>query len=191
MARYPSLVLIAWLWWTAVPDAVAQDFWLPARLDSLQAMARADSNDPVAHHLVGLARWNQRRFDLAEAAFREALVVDPRYAPAHLGLGLIALDRYPVLRAPPPGTKPRKVRPEIAEIGKRAQASYRMAFLLDPLVSLAAPGTPPDTGSGPWGFGFTDTHLSAAAAFWAYFRGDFRRSFQLYEWIVQEHETLP
>lgn len=190
MASPRVLFLIGWVCATVAPGAAAQEFWLPARLDSLQALARADSNDPLAHHLVGLARWNQRRFDLAESAFREALVVDPRYAPAHLALGLIALERYPELRPQPAGRKPRKIRADVVEVGKRAEASYRMAFLLDPLVTLEAPGTPPDTTGRALWLGFHDTRLGAVAAFWAYFRGDFQQAFDLCQWIVEQHETF-
>jgi Tfp pilus assembly protein PilF len=58
--------------------AGAQEFWLPAPLDSLIARARADSNDPQLHHMVALAYLNRERYAEAEATFREILAIDPR-----------------------------------------------------------------------------------------------------------------
>jgi len=127
--------------------AGAQTFWLPGPEDSLVARARADSNDPVAHHLVALARLNRRKFDQAEQALREALAVDPRYAPAHFGLAVLTLERHADEFAPPWLRRRRRLSPaQLDSVLHRVSASVRTAVLLDPLVELTAPGAPADTG---------------------------------------------
>jgi tetratricopeptide (TPR) repeat protein len=166
-----------------------QEFWIPGPLDSLVVVAAIDSNDPVAHHRVALGYWNRRKLDLAERAFREALAADPRYAPAHLGLALITIERFPDL-IPRSVRRPKKPSAEALEADERARASYRMAFLLNPLVDLSLPDAPVDSSPIPvFAFG-NRTEAAGLRAYWAMLQGNFRRAFGLSQWIVQQHETF-
>jgi tetratricopeptide (TPR) repeat protein len=146
MARVVALIFPLSL--SAAGGLAAQQFWLPGPRDSLEVAARADSNDPVLHHLVALAYLNQERVEPAERAFHEALAIDPRYAPAWLGLGVATLVRHPDLFLPR-WARPRRrnttANPD--SVLRDASAKLRTAFLLDPLVDLLAPGAPRDTTS--------------------------------------------
>jgi len=114
----------------------AQQFWVPAGLDSLRAAAVADSNDPVRHHAVALAYLNRQKLAEAAQAFRASLAADGRYAPALFGLALIGFERRPKLFQPP-GRKPP---PEsVVKARDSIFGQYRRAFLFDPLVTLALP----------------------------------------------------
>jgi hypothetical protein len=57
------------------------------RLDSLVQRARRDSNDATAHYQVAMGYWDRKKWDEAEKALRQALVVAPSYREAHLPLG--------------------------------------------------------------------------------------------------------
>ena len=54
------------------------------QFEQLQAQARADSNDPVAHFNLASALFKARRYRDAEQPLLEALRIDPQYAPALL-----------------------------------------------------------------------------------------------------------
>lgn len=144
---WEEVAILAALLLPTVRAAAAQEFWLPAPEDSLAALVRADSNDPVAHHLVALAHLNRRRLDDAERALREALVVDPRYAPAHLGLAVVMLQRHAEVFLPPwmARTRKRLSRHQLDSLVQVVSARVRTAVLLDPLVDLTAPDAPSDT----------------------------------------------
>jgi cytochrome c-type biogenesis protein CcmH/NrfG len=53
-------------------------------LAQLEALARADSNDPVAHYNLAAALVKTRHYGEAERSLREAVRIDPQYAPALL-----------------------------------------------------------------------------------------------------------
>lgn len=165
--------------------ARGQEFWLPATLDSLRAAATADSNDPVRHHAVALAHLNRRKLDEAERAFRVALACDPRYAPALFGLAVIGVERHPELLRPPgkrpPGAALLQLRDSVFD-------HYRMAFLLDPLVTLELPDAPADTASGGWIS--HNVALATRGAVVALLRGASGRAFALADWVIGQYETF-
>ncbi len=116
------------------PPLGAQD--RPGRdlpLSELEALVRRDSNDATVHYRLAMAYWEKKQWDQAEQALRQALIVAPSYAEAHLALGVLPGRRGE-------GYWKRRVKDlgEPAVVGEwlRAEASYRKAFLLNPLVDL-------------------------------------------------------
>ena len=113
--------------------AASQEPSAPVSLDSLLQRARRDSNDALAHYQLAMAYWDRKKWDEAERALREALLVAPSYADAHLALGLMAQRRgagYWKDRAAQEGEE--KVRTRLLEY----EGHYRRAFLLNPMVDL-------------------------------------------------------
>lgn len=118
------------------PRAAAQD---GIAIAALEAHARADSNDPVAHFTYASALFKARRYPQAEHALRQAVRIDPQYAPA-----LYLLARVNDLQIPGRGifvmTSGRRIlflRPD-----PRADETAllrRRAFLIDPLVEIEPP----------------------------------------------------
>ena len=132
---------------TYAPSAWGQAFWLPAPPDSLYAGARIDSNDATAHHLAALAHLNDEEPVLADEAFRRALAVDPRYAPAHLGVAILVMVRHPEVFGPPWVRRGRRPPPQamVDSLVQIVSTGVRAAVLFDPLVDLTAPGAPRDS----------------------------------------------
>jgi len=180
-ARFTLLLVLL-----ARPSGVvrAQDFWLPAGMDSLRAAAAADSNDPVRHHAVALAYLNRRKLTEAENAFRAALAADPRYAPALFGLAVIALDRHPELLRPPGKKRPSE---KLTQTRDSVFGQYRRAFLLDPLVGLSLPAAPVDTALVLTRFG--DVEFAGMAAFFALLRGAYGAAFIEARWVLEQYDT--
>ena len=118
----------------------AQGTPVPSRdLRELQAIARADSNDPVAHYNVAAVLVDKHRYDDAERSLRQAIGIDPHYAPA-----LLLLSRVIGARA----TKgpiavlfdgPRIMFVRVAKNNSEMMRFRRRAFLLDPLLELGPP----------------------------------------------------
>jgi tetratricopeptide (TPR) repeat protein len=80
-----------------------------------------------------MAYWDRKKWDEAEQALRQALIVAPSYAEAHLALGVLPERRsagYWKDRIKKDGED--KVRTELLE----SFTHYRWAFLLNPLVDL-------------------------------------------------------
>ena len=105
----------------------------PPSLAELEARVVTDSVDPIAHYEVGMAYWDDERWDAADSAFRRAVSLAPQYADAWLALSLVPEAR---------GEKywKKRVKDEGAEVATAAFAEahrfYRRAFLLNPLVDL-------------------------------------------------------
>jgi tetratricopeptide (TPR) repeat protein len=115
----------------------SQETTAPAPLDSLRQRARRDSNDAMAHYQLAMAYWDQKKWDDAELALREALLVAPSYPDAHLALGVLAQrrgDDYWKDRVKRDGEE--KVRTALLEYA----GHYRRAFLLNPMVDLRVLG---------------------------------------------------
>ena len=55
-------------------------------------MAAAPTN-PTAHCKLGIVLWDKKDLAGAEAAYREAIRLDPKYAAAHSNLGTVFRDR--------------------------------------------------------------------------------------------------
>ena len=113
--------------------ARAQMARLTESLGSLEKRVRTDSADPVAHYQVGLAYWSYGRFDDAERALKQALVIDPQFAPGYLSLSLLPYARRPKLWEE---EEKGKVPTELKEVVEESDRLYRRAFMVDPLVDL-------------------------------------------------------
>jgi len=130
-----SLVTLLGLALCLAPPAAAQQ---PAggaelSLDSLKLLARRDSNDATVHYRLGMAYWDKRKWDDAERSLEMAVRVAPGYADALLALAALPDRRgrrYWQLRAEKEG------RDTVQALFAQAEARYRRAFLLDPLVNL-------------------------------------------------------
>lgn len=107
-------------------------------IEDLAAQARADSNDPVAHYTLGNALFKARRYPDAERALRQAVRIDPQYAPALYLLadvndiqssgplmGFVSGRRIMFMRVDPRSGETALLR--------------RRAFLIDPLLEVGSP----------------------------------------------------
>ncbi|MEO8199605.1 MAG: tetratricopeptide repeat protein [Gemmatimonadota bacterium] len=101
-------------------------------LDTLQARARADSNDAAVHYNLAMGFWSKKRYDDAEHSLRQAIAIEPQFADAYLALGIVHnwdADYWKRIRRQGGDTL-------IAQTNKQWGHYYRQAFLLDPLVDL-------------------------------------------------------
>jgi tetratricopeptide (TPR) repeat protein len=113
--------------------AVAQRGKLLIPLDQLEARAARDSGDAAAQYDLGLAYLVKRRADDAERAFRSAIAVDSRFAPAYLGLAALPYVRRPALWKE---VGLDKVPAEWESVLEEAEAWRRRAVMINPLVDL-------------------------------------------------------
>lgn len=111
----------------------AQRIKLPVSLTELEHRAQADSNDAAAHYNVALAYWNEKRFDDVERELRVAVLLEPRFAPAHLALAYLPFARRPKLWTEIFRNDVPKDQATALEASDR---EYRHAFMIDPLVDL-------------------------------------------------------
>jgi tetratricopeptide (TPR) repeat protein len=127
-------------WWlvalTAGPLA-GQQFNLPVGLSELEKRVERDSNDAVAHYNVALGYWNAKRYPEAERELKQAISIEPRFAP-----GLLALSALPYAQNKRlwdqelENTVPRELVPVLEQSGRY----YSRAFMADPLVDMAIMG---------------------------------------------------
>lgn len=137
MGRRPVLVLAA-IVVCAVPSSAQTDH--PVALASLEAAAHRDSLDAETLYQLALRYDIINRYDDAERVAREAVQVDPRYAPAWLLLSYLPYDRRPKLWAETrKGKVPAAWQAAVAESERLAHR----AFLIDPLVDFRVIGAPP------------------------------------------------
>lgn len=134
MVRIAPLVLAGL---TLVPAAgAAQGSAFPA-LDELVARASADSNAPEAHYALAMGYWRAKHWDDAEREIDLAIRIEPAYAEAYLSRSNLFLAR---------GEKfwRKELKKEGADslrAGIRdAMRDWHRAFMLDPMVDLAAIG---------------------------------------------------
>lgn len=116
---------------------LAQRLKVPVALEHLKAVAVADSNDATAHYNLALGYWSKKKWDEADLAFRAALELDPRHAPAHLGLGTLPYARRKKLRSE---VEEERVPAEWRPVVEEAAQHLRHAFVIDPLVDLRLVG---------------------------------------------------
>jgi tetratricopeptide (TPR) repeat protein len=113
--------------------AMAQRIKMAVKLSQLEARVKADSNDPAAHYNVALGYWNEKRWEDAERSIRTAIMLEPRFAPAHLALAYLPYGRQPKLWDAMWG---RKLTPEDTKVLRESDQEYRRAFMIDPLVDI-------------------------------------------------------
>lgn len=113
----------------------------PLTLEQLEANARHDSLDAEALYRLAYRYDILKRYDDAGRLARQAVTVDPRYAPAWLLLGYLPYDRRPRLWNE---VAKRKVPPAWQDSVAESTRLLHRAFLVDPLVDFHVNGaTPP------------------------------------------------
>ena len=122
----------------AFPAALpAQRIKLPASLSDLEARARHDSDDAAAQYNVALAYWNAKRWDDADSAFHRALRIDPRFAPAYIGIAYLPYaQRSTLFDDVYEDRVPDEWKPKV----KTSDEMYHRAMLIDPLTDLRLAG---------------------------------------------------
>lgn len=125
---------------TSPVPAGAQKIKLPASLRDLEQTARRDSNDAAAHYNLGLAYWNQRRWDDVERAFRTAIAIEYRFALAHLGLSFLQSARLDEL-----ADRERKLGDTtlVTTAVDERRRLYQRAIMFDPFVDHRLAGAIP------------------------------------------------
>lgn len=109
----------------------AQKIKLPASLKDLEERARKDSCDAAAHYNVGLAYWNEKRWDDADSAFHRAIRIDPQMAAPYMALYVLPYARRgSLLQEVEEGRIPIEWQKPVEE----SDRMYRHAVLIDPLV---------------------------------------------------------
>jgi tetratricopeptide (TPR) repeat protein len=106
-------------------------------LTSLEARARADSNDPAVLFNLGSALFKARRYEDAEQSLRQAVRVDPQHAQA-----LYLLAQVNERRAAPLVVRVSGRRILFLRNDPRASETallLRRAFLIDPLLEVGSP----------------------------------------------------
>lgn len=104
---------------------------------TLAARAVEDSCDAVVVYEAGIGSLSDGRHDEAERYFRRALEINPRLAPAHLGLSALPYARRRKLWEEEARGK---LSDSLRAVVNEANRSYRRAFLIDPFVDLAVFG---------------------------------------------------
>lgn len=128
-----ALVALLALGLRAPAPVAAQRVQLLVPLAELERRAQQDSNDAVAQYDLALGYWVNRRYDEAERALRESLVIEPRTAAAYLALSYLPYARRPQLWDEIPDGK---VPEDWIERVDSALHQRARAFLLDPMVDL-------------------------------------------------------
>lgn len=129
--RSPILALTAVL---AVSTPLpAQRLKIDAKIENLEATARADSNDAAAHFNLGLGYWSHERYDEAEESLRLATQIDPMLAEAYLALAYLPYARRSELWEE---IEKQEVPEELVATVEESDRLYRRAVLIDPLVDL-------------------------------------------------------
>lgn len=129
--------LLALLIFMAGPGLDSQS--LPS-LAELQARARADSNDPVAHYALAQGFLQAKQVDSARHSLETAILIDREFTPAYVLLGSIEVAQLPpgsfaLLRANGQIRFVRLPRPGVQDT---TALLFRRAFLLDPLQGIYA-----------------------------------------------------
>ena len=111
----------------------------PPGIADLQILAQADSNDPVLHYQLGSALFKAKRYADAERALRQAVRIDPQYAPA-----LYLLARTNAMLAPGSVAVLMDEQRRIVFVrqdprGDENALLRRRAFLIDPLLEIGPP----------------------------------------------------
>ena len=136
MPHRRGVLLLGVLLLTADPLS-AQRLSLARPLDSLVQTAQRDSLDPTAQYELGIGYWFNRKGRLADSAFRRAIEIEPKFARGYLALSYLAYARHAKLaKQEYQGRVPDSLKAVVDE----ANAFYRRAFLIDPLVDLRVLG---------------------------------------------------
>lgn len=187
MLRPPVASVVAVLLAVAVvPAAYAQRARLLISLPELEARVGQDSLDPVVHYDVALGYWVAGRFDDAERALRRSVTIEPKFAPAYLGLALLPYARRPKLWKE---ELKNKVPSEWADRVEESDRSFRRAFLLDPMVDLKIYGLVfPPREAIVIGRNATVTYAALVQGFESFWDGQYSASFHWLQQVLQKLE---
>lgn len=101
-------------------------------LEQLEQQARRDPNNPESQYQLALGYWSKRRWDDAERTLLDVVSLDPRSAKGHLALAMIPYARRDKLRSE---IEYDRVPPELKEVVETSNRRWRLAFMIDPLVT--------------------------------------------------------
>jgi tetratricopeptide (TPR) repeat protein len=73
----------------------------PAAVQALQSYLAQRPDDATVQFQLGYAYSEMHRWDEAQAAYKKAIALDAKLAPAHLNLGLVLLERDPAAAIEP------------------------------------------------------------------------------------------
>jgi Tfp pilus assembly protein PilF len=135
--RFHRRILVACTLLFMPCTAHAQRIKLPVKLPELQKLAKESPYDAAAQYNVALGYWNAKNYDAAEAALKDAVRLDPRFAGAHLALAYLPYGRKPDLWKE---INSGKIAPESQPVVQEMDRRYRQAFLVDPFVDLRITG---------------------------------------------------
>lgn len=110
----------------------AQRISLPRSRAELEKIAQDNPDDAAAHYNLGLGWWSEGKYDQAQAALREALEIEPRFADAEFALAFLPFARdgelwKAVFDADRRGEGEQRILEE-------TDLHYRRAIMIDPLV---------------------------------------------------------
>ena len=111
-----------------------------ADIPTLQARARADSNDPLAHYNLALAHLAKKNYPDGEAALHKAIALDAQFAPGYFYLA--AIPRKRTVRTALIHWRGAPVLLTVFGNDSTARESFRLAriaFFLNPLLDLGRP----------------------------------------------------
>lgn len=126
-----TLLLAAVLLTPAAPVR-AQKIMLDKSVAELQAAVQRDSNDAAAHYNLGIGYLADKQWDNAEAALRQALAIEPRFADAWLALSVVHDNDKDFWKGRRKEGGDSAVRKTMEEYGRYS----RRAFLINPLVDM-------------------------------------------------------
>ena len=173
------------------PPVMAQGHQAPAGLAELETRAQQDSLDARVLYTLAMAYDSLRRWSDEERVLHQVLAIDPHYAPAYLGLGLLPYARRAKLwEEEAKGKVPESWRAALDSAHRR----FREAFLLDPLVDFRIPGTeaPPEQIWSIPDYGRATTRFLLVLGIAGFGVGRYELSYDaLRQWAERRFQNLP
>ena len=117
--------------------AAVQRVNLTIPIEDLEAAAVRDSNDAAVQYNLGLGLLVKKHYDQAEEAFRSAIAVNPKFAPAYLALSFVPYARRDKLWKE---VSRGKVSAEWQPVIDEAYDLRFQAYMLDPFADLSVIG---------------------------------------------------
>ena len=162
----------------------AQRIKLPVKLPELEKIAKESPYDAAAHYNVALGYWSAKNYDAAEASLKQAVVLDPRFATAHLALAYLPYARRLELWKEIGTEKvPAEMQPVMQEMDRR----YRQAFLVDPFVDLRITGAVEPPKSALWAVdpGLSQLYDIVYQGFDDFRAGDYQSAYRRFNNLVK------
>ncbi len=168
----------------AAASLEAQQVRLLVPLDTLVERARQDSLDAPALYDAALGYWVHKKYAPADSLLRRAVLVEPRYAPAHLAIAYLPFAERPKLwNEQERGKVPEEWRERLS----RSYYHYRRAFLIDPMVDLKVIGlTVPPRGTLTIGRNTNNYYASIILGIENFWGGNYPGAFSLLDQVVRQ-----